>query len=188
MPKVIGVKLTDEQLKRFESASRRAHAKSVASWLRMLGQRATTPKAIREAEAAQSVAAADAPHIPSVAEVAKSIAGVTVGLSRLDTLMGTAPIKPEIFGKVNDDGSGQVFRRREDGTIDRIGEYKVVDGTTRPWSEEIAKLRKMEPDEARDKFMELLNGTKLPSGWKEWNDHKRATWLDEHVPLTTEEY
>jgi hypothetical protein len=168
MPKVIGVKLTDEQLKRFEGASRRAHAKSVASWLRMLGQRATTPKAVREAEVAQS-SGETVPHIPSAAEVAKSIVGVNLGFvqdltrKEFEQQYPPADLQPEVF--------------------------EIPIGTpARPWAEEIASLRKMEPDEARDRFLELLDGTKLPAGWKEWTDSKRAAWLDEHAPLATEEY
>jgi hypothetical protein len=46
--KVIGVKLTDQDLMRFSAAAKLANAKTVASWLRVLGRRATTPKAKRK--------------------------------------------------------------------------------------------------------------------------------------------
>lgn len=56
----------------------------------------------------------------------------------------------------------------------------------RAWLEELAKLKKIgsyDEGEATERFVELLRGAKLPQGFRNWSDSKKAAYLTEHVPL-----
>lgn len=51
------------------------------------------------------------------------------------------------------------------------------------WSDEWARMEKMEPGEAMERFNELAAGRKLPGGFKGWPKAQRVEWLDREWAL-----
>lgn len=162
MARVIGVKLSDDDLEKYERATRRDGARTIAGWLRGLAERSIAPPPDLAAPVPrQTITVTPHPAKRTAAEIAAMIPGVRLGLE-------AEPPEPQAPADVATESTEPLW---DEPPLPKFN-----------WAAKFA-LWKSHGDEGDGEMKEFLAELNLPKTfWALRDSRYRLAWLEENRP------